>query len=264
MDGPGATVHRCTVVIGVPPMAFPHSLDRKTMSEYVTHHFAWDRRGIAFPPSPLPKDFQTLCPGFELAMAEQAAEYYELSELPQLIFYAMLLSEVERLGVLQGQDDLGENSGAGQQEESSDTRVFIFPGQAVGNIGRASGIRISPVSMAFPLIYNTREMADNVRESFIWRWRSASRLPRPFPEDLHFLFPCFSLSKAEGAAADFKLPDIVQATFYVMLLNEAVEMGVVHDFTAESMKSSFIGLRWLTFGVWIDCVHYALRGVQLH
>ncbi|KAJ8429439.1 hypothetical protein Cgig2_021091 [Carnegiea gigantea] len=73
------------------------------MSEYITRHFAWDRRGIAFPQSPLPKDFQTLCPGFELAVAEQAAEYYELQELPQVIFYAMLLNEAERLGVLQGQ-----------------------------------------------------------------------------------------------------------------------------------------------------------------
>ena len=58
---------------------------------------------FSFPPSPLPKDFQTLCPGFELAVAERAAEYYGLSELPQVIFYAMLLNEAEGLGVLQGQ-----------------------------------------------------------------------------------------------------------------------------------------------------------------
>jgi len=83
-------------------MAFLRSLDTKAMGEYVTRHFAWDQHGVAFPPSPLPKDFQALCPGFELAMAEEAAEYYELPELPKAIFYAMLLNEVERLGVLQG------------------------------------------------------------------------------------------------------------------------------------------------------------------
>ena len=35
-------------------------------------------------------------------MAKQAAKYYRLPELPQVIFYAMLLNEAERLGVLQG------------------------------------------------------------------------------------------------------------------------------------------------------------------
>ena len=35
-------------------------------------------------------------------MAEQAAEHYELPELPQVIFYAILLNEAEKLGVLHG------------------------------------------------------------------------------------------------------------------------------------------------------------------
>ena len=51
-------------------MAFPRSLDTKAMSAYVTRHFAWDRYGIAFPPLPVPENFHTLCPRFELAVAE--------------------------------------------------------------------------------------------------------------------------------------------------------------------------------------------------
>ena len=82
-------------------MAFPRSLVPKAMGEYITRHVAWDRRGIAFPLSPLLKDFQTLCPGFELTVGEQAAKYYELPELRQVIFYAMLQYKAERLWVLQ-------------------------------------------------------------------------------------------------------------------------------------------------------------------
>ncbi|KAJ8438961.1 hypothetical protein Cgig2_018872 [Carnegiea gigantea] len=52
-------------------MAFPHSLDTKTIAEYVTRHFAWYRNGVAFPRSPLPKDFQALCLSFELAVAKE-------------------------------------------------------------------------------------------------------------------------------------------------------------------------------------------------
>jgi len=83
-------------------MAFPRSLDTKTMNEFVIRRFQWDRQGETSPPSPFPKDFRSLCLGFDLAMAEQAAAYYELPELPQAIFYAMLLNEAEKLGALHG------------------------------------------------------------------------------------------------------------------------------------------------------------------
>ena len=90
------------------------------------------------------------------------------------------------------------------------------------------------------------------------------RLPHPLPEDFHVLCLCFSLAQAEGAAAEFELPEIVQVTFYAMLLNEAFELGVAHDYMAESMKSSLVGLRWSTFEVWLDCMDEVIRGAQLY
>ena len=60
-------------------MAFPRSLSTKEMAEYVVCYFTWDQHGVAFPPSPLPKDFQALCPNYELVVAEEAVEDYELS-----------------------------------------------------------------------------------------------------------------------------------------------------------------------------------------
>ncbi|KAJ8429572.1 hypothetical protein Cgig2_023778 [Carnegiea gigantea] len=113
---------------------------------------------------------------------------------------------------------------------SLDVRVFIF----LEEVTERSVHPFFPVIMAFPPIYNTREMADHVRESFVWHWRRASRPPRSLPEDC----PRFSLPEAEGAATDFELPEMVQATFYVMLLNEAVELGVVLGFMAEGLKSA--------------------------
>jgi len=75
-----------------------------------------------------------------------------------------------------------------------------------------------------------------VRESFIWRRRKATRPARPLPEDYHDICPRFSLPEVDGGAADFELPEMVQTTFYVMLLNEAIELGVVCDFMAEGLK----------------------------
>ncbi|KAJ8428793.1 hypothetical protein Cgig2_009978 [Carnegiea gigantea] len=173
-------------------MAFPHSLSTKEMAEYVA-----------------------LYSSYELAVAEEAAEDYELPELPQVIFYAMLLKKAERLGVLHGQalrtlesaltelhwstfESLvwlygdwifearfptkmtpEESSGANPKEESSDVELegegsaSIHPSRGSGITGEEGKQRmlstpISPFIMAFPPPYDTREIADYVRKSFIW------------------------------------------------------------------------------------------------
>ncbi|KAJ8435828.1 hypothetical protein Cgig2_017123 [Carnegiea gigantea] len=105
VDGLVATDHRaaqCQSSSGAPSMAFSCSLSTGEMAEYVVYHFEWDRREVTFPPLPFPNDFQALCPSYELAMAEEAARWFELLELPQVIFYRMLLNEAQRLGVLYG------------------------------------------------------------------------------------------------------------------------------------------------------------------
>ncbi|KAJ8448911.1 hypothetical protein Cgig2_030767 [Carnegiea gigantea] len=69
--------------------------------------------------------------------------------------------------------------------------------------------------------------------------------------------------RAEGAMTDFELPEMVHATFYTMLLNEAIALGVARDFMAEGLKSALVGLRWSSFEVWMSCVDHELREAQL-
>ena len=83
-------------------MDFPGSRSTSEMAQYVIRNFQWDLCRVAFPPSPPPNDFHGLCPSYDLAMAEEGAQCFELPELPQVIFHAMLLSKAERLGVLHG------------------------------------------------------------------------------------------------------------------------------------------------------------------
>jgi len=63
--------------------------------------------------------------------------------------------------------------------------------------------------------------------------------------------------------ADFKLPEMVRVTFYAMLLNEAVELGVVRGFMADGLKSSLVGLRWRCFEALMSCTDHELREAQL-
>ncbi|KAJ8437037.1 hypothetical protein Cgig2_025884 [Carnegiea gigantea] len=265
-------------------MAFPRSLDTKAMCEVTIRRFQWDRRGEVFPSSPFPKDFRSLCPDFDLATAEQAAAHYELPELPQAIFYAILLNEAEKLSILHGprfqslevaltelrwgpfelwtwlfsdrvyeawfrpKSNSGEGAKAGCQGESSS--------------GGAAADDAAPE--AFSPTHSTREMANYVKETFTWRWRSASRPPRPLSENFNVLCPYFSLAEAEATAAESGLPEIVQATFYAMLLNEMLELGVVHEYTDETMRSSLVDLRWSTFEVWMRIMDEVIREAQIH
>ncbi|KAJ8430746.1 hypothetical protein Cgig2_009637 [Carnegiea gigantea] len=191
------------------------------MSEFVIHRFLWDRRGKAFPTSPLPKDFRSLCPDFDLATTEQAAAHYELPELSQAIFYAMLLNEAEKLGMLHGP--------------------------------RLRSLEVALTKLCWEAFES-------------WIWLSASHPPRPLPEDFNVLCPYFSLAEAEdeAAAAESELPKIVQATFYAILLNEMLELGVVHEYTTERMRSLLVGLRWSTFEVWMRIMDEVIQGEQLH
>ncbi|KAJ8439645.1 hypothetical protein Cgig2_021657 [Carnegiea gigantea] len=67
-------------------------------------------------------------------------------------------------------------------------------------------------------------------------------------QDLHLNF---ILSNAQEAARDFLLPKIVQAIFYAMVVNDALELDVLRRDMVELLKSALIGLRWSTFEVWL-------------
>ncbi|KAJ8441484.1 hypothetical protein Cgig2_011161 [Carnegiea gigantea] len=219
----------------------------REMAKYIAYYFEWDWRGVAFPPSPLPKDFQALCSSYELAMAEEATRRFKLPELPQLIFYAMLLNEAERLGVFHGQmlrimesaltelcwsifesdriiearfwikAEQKESSRVGQEEEDSEVKREKEGSEA--KEGSATTRVASPADdsswksweraqsalfvVAFPPLCDTREMADFVRGSFRWHWRSAMRSPRPLPDDYQDLCSRFVISEAEQVTPDF-------------------------------------------------------------
>ncbi|KAJ8420107.1 LOW QUALITY PROTEIN: hypothetical protein Cgig2_011977 [Carnegiea gigantea] len=224
------------------------------------------------------KRLSGLIPSYELAVAEEATQDYELPEQFQVIFYAILLNEAKRLGVLCGralralestltelrwstfeswvwqygdwifeahfQTKVApeESSEAGPQEESSEVEL---EGEGLAHEGRP------PLSTTI----NREEVVqrDTREHRKRSRWKRASRPPCPLPEDFHPLCPRFSLPEAKGTVAGFELPKMV--TFYAILLNELPKM-------AEGLKSALVGLRWSSFEVWMSCVNHKLREAQ--
>ncbi|KAJ8431879.1 hypothetical protein Cgig2_001571 [Carnegiea gigantea] len=69
---------------------------------YILDNFEWYRREVVFPSRPLPYDYKELCSDFDLAVAKEYAQDYEVPELHQVLFMAMPLNDAVRLGMLSG------------------------------------------------------------------------------------------------------------------------------------------------------------------
>ncbi|KAJ8432114.1 LOW QUALITY PROTEIN: hypothetical protein Cgig2_027302 [Carnegiea gigantea] len=210
-------------------MGFPRSLMTDVMALYVLGNFELYHRKVTFPSASTIR-LQKVMPILRFGYGRRD---YEVPKLPQGVFMAMLLNDAMKLGVL-----------IGWMISVMESALKELHGLDVIGVGSWK-----PIDRRSP---ETEEMADCVRENLQWHWRSASRPPCPLPEDYRELCPHFALSKAEEAARDFELPEIVQATFYAMLLNDAIELGIVNGFIAADLKAFLEGLRWTSFESWMN------------
>ncbi|KAJ8425697.1 hypothetical protein Cgig2_018919 [Carnegiea gigantea] len=74
--------------------------------------------------------------------------------------------------------------------------------------------------------------------------------------------PGFTLLDAEEAVCDFVILEIVQAMFYGMLVNDAMELSVASRDMARDLKSTLKGLWWTTFESWLSVNKHALLEMQ--
>ena len=79
----------------------------------------------------------------------------------------------------------------------------------------------------FPNFANTEQAAEYIRDNFRWALREPSAPgPRPLPLDYHGLCPHFDLGAAMRYVYDSHIPEMVQAIFYTMVVDNANEMGL--------------------------------------
>ncbi|KAJ8427202.1 LOW QUALITY PROTEIN: hypothetical protein Cgig2_011778 [Carnegiea gigantea] len=221
-------------------MVFPRSLKTDEMTLYVLENFEWDQREVAFPHLPLLYDYKDLCPEFDLTTAEGVARDFLLPERPQVVFWAMLLNDAVKLGVLR----------RGMVEIMESTFVELW-----GNILRARCLVTDSdfFFMASPLVRPSSKAEVVVRlegcrlggsaseamdiSSGLWaRYRTLSYAGmQKLPRSLHF-----DLAVAKEATYD---PKMIQAVFYAMVVNEALELSVLSRDLAKHLKSALEGLR---------------------
>ncbi|KAJ8437188.1 hypothetical protein Cgig2_007538 [Carnegiea gigantea] len=69
-------------------------------------------------------------------------------------------------------------------------------------------------------------------------FQGAAHPPRPLPENYHDLCLYFDLAVVEEAARDFRIPEMIQAVFYAMVVNETLELGILSRDLAKHLKVS--------------------------
>ncbi|KAJ8441292.1 hypothetical protein Cgig2_013399 [Carnegiea gigantea] len=203
-------------------MGFPRSLTMDEMTLYVLGNFEWYRKKVVFPPRPLPSDYEELCTDFVLAEAEEYAWDYEIPELPQVVFLAMLLNDTMKLGVLCGWM-IGVMESALKELRWSTFQAWV---------GRNSG-RILEAHWQEALNDSEEEESSGLDNQ------------NPLSKDHWDLCLSFTLPDTEEARRYFNIPEIMQATCYAMLLNDAVGLSLVSGDMARGLKATLEGLRGL-------------------
>ncbi|KAJ8434504.1 hypothetical protein Cgig2_001557 [Carnegiea gigantea] len=189
------------------------------MALCVLGNFEWYCREVAFPSLPLPFDYKELCPDFVLAKAEEYAQDYEVPQLSQVAFFTMLLNDAVKLGVLRAWMIENFIRTLALLLAYIDHMVLPPKPDYVG----FWGCMATALGARFPGIWFERTaprpffMVGDFQVAFEESLASSSIAPRRLPRPLSKLH----LADMEEVARDFNIPEIIQATFYAMVVNNA-------------------------------------------
>jgi len=106
--------------------------------------------------------------------------------------------------------------------------------------------------MVFPYFLNTKQVGDFVNATFMWCMRGYVYPPQLLPKDYCGLCPDFNLEVAETFTKDVHIPELAHATFYAMVLNDALVLGVECLYMTDVLILVLEWLNWGTFESWLE------------
>ncbi|KAJ8446021.1 LOW QUALITY PROTEIN: hypothetical protein Cgig2_012365 [Carnegiea gigantea] len=255
----------------------------------------WVFRGDPVPKVRLwPRESSTcdLCPDFDLAKAELATREFFLPEIPQAVFCAMLLNDAVRQWVLSGglieilesalvelrwstiEEWVSRNRGSILQAATQSYIVIrkrllslamhlplpvTFLEREISFLERDSALFSITV---FPYFLSTEEMANHIRKTFNWHLKRVTCPSQSLSENYHDL--CLDFILFDKTPHDFHIPEMIQAVFYTMVVNEALELGILSKNLAEHLRSALEGLWWFIFEAWRQLNKHALLCAHHH
>ncbi|KAJ8421399.1 hypothetical protein Cgig2_029446 [Carnegiea gigantea] len=157
----------------------------------------------------------------------------DISMLVQATFYALTAVYAEKLGVL--------HKLVGRDFEEALINLQWFSFEVWLTIHKDE-------------LLSTKEIAMHVWETIKWWIRNYADpppSPRLLPEDHQSLHPDFVKKDTKDAARDFQILELVQATFYGMVVKAALELGMTTRNMALALKDALMNLSWYSFESWL-------------
>ena len=80
---------------------------------------------------------------------------------------------------------------------------------------------------------------------------SSTLRPNLLPKNHHDLFPNFNLLVTTWYAYNSRIPEMIQAILYAIVLNEAAELGLSSRIAMDCMMSALWELKWTVIESWL-------------
>ncbi|KAJ8420759.1 hypothetical protein Cgig2_030935 [Carnegiea gigantea] len=107
---------------------------------------------------------------------------------------------------------------------------------------------------------STKMAVEYIRETFLWPQRETSaQHPRPLFGDHLILCPSFGLGVATRHAQDSNIPEMVQAIFHAMVVNEIVKQGITCRIMVGCLIWALQQLHQDPFEFWFENVEYRYK-----
>ncbi|KAJ8428676.1 hypothetical protein Cgig2_006350 [Carnegiea gigantea] len=209
---------------------------------------SWPQAAPLGLPRPLPR--------FDLGVATRYAHDSHIPEMVQTIFYAMVVDNAAKLGLFHQltMDYIDRRLRRAQASRRANPLLGAMPP------GGPMGRRVS----SFPTFRDTTHAAEYVKDNIRWSMRESSSL-RLNLLSLHFVAFCpeFDHTVAMQFAHAAHIPEMVQAIFYAMVINDTAEPRLLSRETMGSLMLDLKELRWDIIEAWMLFVEERLRGAQV-
>ncbi|KAJ8420764.1 hypothetical protein Cgig2_030940 [Carnegiea gigantea] len=226
---------------------FPNFANTEQATEYVRDHFRWSLRDPTdLGPRPLPSDYHGLCPhdAAELGLARRLIMDCVMLAMPKLDWgpiEAWLKDNDQRL--LRAQAS--------------------HPADYPANLMLAGGPSRGRTS-SFPSFPDTAQAVEYVRGNLRWSKRETSSFrPNLLPWNFPAYCPVFDHIVAMQFAHAAQIPEMVQAVFFAMAINDAARLRLIMRETGGTLMSNLRKLKWDVTEAWLLFIEDKFKDSQL-
>jgi len=183
----------------------------------------------------------------------------------QVIFYAMVIDDAAELGL---SCRLTMDCVMWAMQKLDWGLVEAWLGDIDRKLRRAQASQpanpTGGMTTSFPTFRDTTHVVECVRDNLCWSvWESSSLCLNLLPLQFEGLCPEFAHTVAMQFAHATRIPEMVQAIFYAMVISDAAELRLSSRDAMGNMMLELQELRWDIVEVWLLSIDERLRDAQI-